>query len=121
PEGILILRNRSAPRQGREAERYVITFLIGHGADGGVNHQLRCSIWRPAAANDLFNQPTVASRDRRGDEEAYDLPLPFGHEDAAIDQSLQGLRFNQKMHRRQPARRQPLLKALLQGLVSGGL
>src|SRR5215475_13455380 len=38
PERILILRNRGAPRQGREAERYVITFLIGHRADGGVNH-----------------------------------------------------------------------------------
>src|SRR5215813_10133270 len=59
PERIILLRNCGAARQGREAERYVITFLIGHRADGGVNHQFRRPVRRPAAANYLFDQPTV--------------------------------------------------------------
>src|SRR5262249_23767280 len=92
PERVLLLRERGAPRQRREAERNVFALFFGNRADGGVDHQFRRPVRRAVAANDLLDQPPVASRDRRGDEEAHDLSLQFGHEDAAVGQSLQSLR-----------------------------
>src|SRR5262245_24504697 len=60
PEGVLLLRERGAPRQRREAERHVFAIFFGNSADGGVDHQFRRPIRRAVAANDLLDQPPVA-------------------------------------------------------------
>ena len=95
-----------------QAEGNILTFFCGEAGHGFMEEEFVCAVGCAWLADDLLDEPALASGHRRCDKISAGGTIAQGDEDAAIADTAEGVGFDEEMHGRHGAGIEPVAEYL---------